>query len=226
MTTIHHDRSPLAAASGSRPNQEPHPTTRSRSEAHLTITAEPDRTADAALRRHGITWQQLEKLAHRALNDHLRKRRITLDADRYTEAHEHLVDVGARWALEYDPGKARGVSFTSSCYRRMYPRVTDYLRGRHGDERRGTPLHQIPAGDTLPDRRALDEETFEQLVEHVSHGLTTRALNTLHTVGYDLLVLGLARWEIAQKRVIPIEDIENLLEEIGWQLGATLKAAA
>lgn len=176
---------------------------------------------DDALKRHGLTWPQLEKLAHRALADHLRNRHITLDPDRHTEAHEHLVDVGARWALRYHPDLANGVSFTTSCYRRMYPRVTDYLRERHGDERRGTPIHEHPA-EQLPDTGALDHETFQQLVENVSASLTTRALHTLHTIGYDLFVLGLARWEISRTRLIPTQTVDELLEEVGWQLKTSL----
>lgn len=192
-----------------------------------TLSPDAPSTAVEALEHHGFSWERLEKLARKALNDRLRNRGQHLDPDRYAEALELYIDVGARWALEYDPGLANGVSFSSSCYRRMYPRLVDYLRARHGDERRGVPLHEVPAGDRtdLVAIGELDEETFEQLIDHVSPGLTRRALATLRTVAYDSLVLGLERWRIAERRGIPAGDISELLEELGWQLRAARSIA-
>lgn len=178
-------------------------------------------TVAEALDQHGVSWGQLERLAQKALTDRLRERGQHLDADRRQEALEHLVDVGARWALRYDPAQANGISFTTSCYRRMKPRVTDYLRARHGDERRGTPLHQVPAGDRadfIGDGSRLDEETFEQLIDHVGRSLSRRAFDTLRTVAYDVVVLGLERWRVAEKNGIAVGDVSELLEELGWQL--------
>ena len=176
-------------------------------------------TAAEALTQHGYTWDALEKLARRALNDEMRSRRVILDADRLQEAVDHLTEVGARWALRYDPDLARGVSFTTSCYRRMRPRLADYLRARRGDERRGTPLDQIPVATFADTPARLDPETVEQLSEHVSGSLTTRALWTLRHIAGALAVDGSSLGHIAQRLGLERDYAAELLEELGHQLG-------
>jgi hypothetical protein len=182
---------------------------------------------EEVLARVGFTWDRLERLAWSALLDRMRARGITLDEDRLGRAHELYVEVGLEWAGRYDVALSRGVGFPASCYRRMYPRLTDFLREEHGDARRGTPLLQVPTEPSLlPAGVRLDEESFEQLVESVSSSLTSRALRTLHTVGRDKWVLGLSRSEIRERRGLAPEEVDELLEEVGWQLRRTLREAA
>lgn len=183
-------------------------------------------TAVEALELHGVTWRQLERIAGKALKDAMNARRIRLDPDRLQRAHELFVELGAAWALRYDPDLACGVSFTTSVYRRLYgnppgAKLIDFLRREHGDERRGTPIHLVSVGDrsdVVETGIVVDEESFEQLVEHVAGSLTTRARQTLETVAYEALVLGEERWRIAARHAIDPGEISELLEELGWQL--------
>jgi hypothetical protein len=175
-------------------------------------------TAAEALELHGFTWERLEKLARRALHDRMRRRRITLDADRYQEALDLYVEVGARWAIAYRPELARGVTFATSCYRRMYPRLTDYLRARHGDERHGRPIMETPA-ERLPDGELLDEHTFTQAVSAVSAHLPRRARWTLERLGRPMAEDGLTLQAAAVRAGVTVEEAEELLEELGWRLG-------
>jgi hypothetical protein len=183
-------------------------------------------TAVEALEQHGVTWRQLERIAGKALKDAMGARRIRLDPDRLQRAHELFVEQGARWALRYDPELANGVSFTTSLYRNLYgtppgAKLIDFLRREHGDERRGTPIHLVAVGDRTDvgePRAVVDEESFEQLVEHVAGSLTARARQTLQTIAYEALVLGEERWRIAARHAIDPGEISELLEELGWQL--------
>lgn len=179
---------------------------------------DPRVTAAEALVVHGFSWERLEQLARRALHDRMRDRRITLDPERYQEALDLYVEVGARWAMKYDPAQARGVSFASSCYRRMHPRLTDYLRSRHGDERHGTPITETPA-DHMPDHPGLDEETFEQAIASVDPNLSKRARWTLEHLGRAIAEEGQTLASAAARAGITAAFAEELLEELGWQLG-------
>ena len=159
------------------------------------------RTVEEALAEHGFDWDRLEKLARRALQHRMTTRHIHLDAERFQEALELYVEVGARWALEYDPAKAHGVSFATSCYRRMLPRLTDYLRHRHGDERRGTPLTTVPLDDAelphlddwQPDLEDAVAELRLRLGEHAAAHETALRLARL-MARHDLTV-----WEAAER---------------------------
>lgn len=183
-------------------------------------------TAEQALARHGFDWDRLEKLAWRALKKAMVDRRISLDPAREQEAFELYVDVGARWAIEFDPEKARGQSFSTSCYRRMYPKLTDYLRRRHGDARRGNPIYeQTTATGELPERAALmDEETFEQLVEHIRPRLRGWGLQAIE-IAKDCVVLGLPSVVIAKRHNIDPSLVGEYLEGLGHQLGYRQAAA-
>jgi hypothetical protein len=171
------------------------------------------RTVEEALAEHGFDWDRLEKLARRALQHRMTTRRIHLDPERWQEALELYVEVGARWALEYDPDKAHGVSFATSCYRRMLPRLTDYLRRRHGDERRGTPLTTVPLADVelahLDDWHPdLDDAVVElrlRLGEHAPAHETALRLARL-MARHDLTL-----WEAAERlRVDPFRAAAQL----------------
>lgn len=190
-------------------------------------------TATEALELHGITWQQIEKIAGKALHDAMRARNITLDEDRRTRAHEYFVDLALDWAIRYDAELARGVSFATSCYRRLYGKVAgaklvDFLRREHGDERRGRPLNVVAAGDRddYSNAAGIDQESFEQLIENVAPALSPRARDTLRTVAYDVVVLGYERWRIAERHNLPVSEVSELLEELGWQLRGGLESAA
>lgn len=185
-----------------------------------SVGEEPTRppTAAEALERLAFTWERLEKLARRALHDHMRKRRINLDAQRYEEALDFYVEVGARWAISYDPDLANGVSFSTSCYRRMYPRLTDYLRARHGDERHGRPITE-QATDKMPEDDGTDEPTFKYAAAAVADGLPARARRTLELLGRPMAEEGLTVMEAAARAGIAVAVAEELLEELGWRLG-------
>jgi len=175
-------------------------------------------TVEHALSRHGFDWPRLEKLARSALNNRMAIRRIQLDAVRYEEALELYIEVGARWALEYDPDLAGGQSFATSCYRRMLPRLTDYLRRVHGDARRGNPIYvQTTASGELPEGSRMDEETFDQLVEQVRprlKGWAADALDILRAV----VVEGLPSVVIAERHGIEPSLVGEYLEGLGHQL--------
>lgn len=178
----------------------------------------PAITAAQALEQHGLTWERLEKIARKALHDRMHASRITLDPDRYQEALDHYIDVGARWAITYNPTLADRVSFPTSCYRRMYPRLTDYLRQRHGDARRGTPLTETPV-DRMPDRQRLDPETFNQAVEAISASLPTRCLWTLEHIARPMAENSVTLATAAATAGVTIDYATDLLEELGWRLG-------
>jgi hypothetical protein len=174
-------------------------------------------TAAAALELHGFTWERLEKLARKALHDRRRHRRIVLDAGREQEALEFYVEVGARWAIKFDPARANGVSFTTSCYRTMYPKLTDYLRRRHGDERHGRPITEVPT-ERLPDSAALDERTLEQVAASAASNLPDRSRWALEQLGLPIAD-GLTLAAAAARAGVTVCYAEELLEELGWRLG-------
>lgn len=189
-------------------------------------------TAAQALERHGVEWKQLERVAGKALQDAMRARGIHLDEYRLDRAHFFFLEKAVRWLGEYDAELAGGASPTTSVYRRLCPRrepaatLIDFLRREHGDDRRGVPIHLVPAGERheISDAGDVDVETFEQLVEHVAGGLTLRARETLTTIAYEALVLGLERWRIAKRHSIEPTLVSELLEELGWQLRRTVTA--
>jgi hypothetical protein len=185
-------------------------------------------TAEDALARHGFTWDRLVQLARGALRDRMRDRRSFLDPDRYEEALELYVEVGAAWARVYDAERAGGVSFASSCYRRMYPRLTDFLRKKHGDQRRGTPLVQIPTDPTTlplggPD---VEPESFDNEVATLASRLPQRARWTLEQLGRPIAEEDLSLAEAAARAGVTVEYADDLLEELGWRLGRAPMDAA
>lgn len=186
--------------------------------------SEPQRQrVEDALEQLGFPWERLEKLARGALHDRMRARRIRLDDDRYQRAWEFYVEVGARWALEYDAARAGGVSFASSCYRRMYPRLTDFLRQEHGDQRRGTPLFQIPS-ERMPDSPPVEHEnalSFENAVDALATRLPERARWTLEQLGRPIAEEDLSLAGAAARAAVTVEYASDLLEELGWRLGHT-----
>jgi hypothetical protein len=185
------------------------------------VTALAPETLEHALTRHGSTYPRLEKLARKALADHCRQRGITLDHERHEEAVDHLLKVGEQWAFHYQPELAHGHSFTTSCYRRMIRRPTDYLRKRHGDERRGTPLHEIATDTTLmPETGQTDDQTFDRAIDDVSQGLTTRSLWTLHHIGRPIAEQGLPLLTIARQNQLPLNTCLEMLEQLRQELAA------
>lgn len=176
-------------------------------------------TLEQALERHGFTYQRLEKLARKALHDHCRQRGIILDTDRIEEALDHLLRVGERWAFDYNSALANGQSFATSCYRRMIRRPTDYLRARHGDERRGTPIHEV-ATDVMPDSATDDDQTFDRAIDDVSGGLSSGALWTLHHIGRPIAEEGMPLVLIARREELTVETCRRLLEDLREELAA------
>lgn len=183
-------------------------------------------TAEQALASHGFTWERLEKLAAAALRKCMRDSGTVLDADRKADVLEFYVEVGARWARRYDPELAGGVSFASSCFRRMYPKLFDFLR-RRGDERRGTPLEQVPTDPALlPSGSALDElDSFDEEVEALASTLPDRSRWTLKNLGQPIAEEDLPLAEAAHRAGITVEYAEELLEELGWRLGRNRRGA-
>jgi len=131
-------------------------------------------TATEALEAHGFSWEQLEKLARKALADAMKRTRIRLDEDRLHEAHDYLVEKGALLALRYDPAKSNGLSFVTYAYRIMRLRFIDYLRLRHGDARRVTPVFEVTVAE-MPAQYTVDEAEFDWAVESLAGGLGPRA---------------------------------------------------
>ena len=175
---------------------------------------------NAILQRHGLDWERLDKLAWKALNDAKRQRRIVLDVYRDERAHDYLFDIAVRWARRYDPAQANGVSFATSAYRRMVQRLPDYLRDEHGDDRIAPPLHTTPVAE-MPDGATMDEETFEQAVEAISAGLSTRALWTLRHLARRIVVEGITVGEAAKAYGLTFDEALEYFEELGWRLGHT-----
>jgi hypothetical protein len=183
---------------------------------------EPIRTPDEQLRSLGLDWERLEKLAKRALNDAKRQRKSRLDEGRDRAAIDYLFDVGLVWAYRYDEAKANGVSFATSVYRRMVMRYPDYLRYGDcaGDPRLGTPLTLVFV-DEMPDGATIDKESFRQLVEQVSGGLSTGALWTLANIAEPRAVEGLRLREIADRHGLTLAQAERLLAQLGAEMDYT-----
>ncbi len=186
----------------------------------LTPKLEPG--PEEQLRSHGLDWERLEKLAKKALNDAKHQRRSFLDEGRDRAALDYLFDVGLVWAYRYNPAKANGVSFATSVYRRMVMRYPDYLRycDCAGDSRLGTPLTLVFA-EEMPDGATIDKETFHQLVDQISGGLTSGALWTLTHIAEPRAVEGSRLREIADREGLTLDDAERLLRELGAEMDFT-----
>ena len=89
------------------------------------------RTADAALREHGFSGEQLLGLARKAAQDALRRHGAHLDPDRFDDLADYMLEVGVRYAARYEPG--HGIAIQTFLYRRMRIRYTDWLRLTLGD---------------------------------------------------------------------------------------------
>jgi hypothetical protein len=180
------------------------------------------RTVEEALAQYGFDWDRLEKLARRALRHRMSTRNIHLDHERFQEALDLYIEVGARWALDYDPAKANGVSFATSCYRRMLPRLTDYLRQRHGDERRGTPLAIVPLDDADP---VTAEPEWQPGYDDALAGLRERlgerapAHETALQLGHLMARHDLAIWEAAARLQIDPFRAVAVLDALAEALG-------
>lgn len=196
--------------------------------AHVQAGPPDDRErAEQALLRLGFDWDRLEKLARRCLNHRMATRKITLDEDRYQRALELYVDVGAAWSLEYDVDKAGGQSFATSCYRRMFPRLHDFLRAEHGDSRRGSPIYvQTTATGDVPERETMDEETFDRLIDELRPRLKgwSVAAKAIE-IARDVIVNGLPSVAVAARHGIEPSLVGEYLEAFGHQLGYRSAAA-
>lgn len=179
--------------------------------------------AEEVLARVDFTWERLEKLAWSALGDRMRARGITLDEDRLRRAHELYVEVGLEWAKRYDPALARGVSFASSCYRRMLPRLADFLRGEHGDERRGTPLMQVPTAE-MPEVFEVDPVSLQEVAREVERRLPSEWLRrAFRQLPLQMALFGMTLSEAADANGVSLEraeallaDLQAVLVEQGW----------
>ncbi len=185
--------------------------------------AQRPETLEQTLTRLGFDWFRLERLARKALQTQMARRGITLDEQRYQEALDWHVEAAARWARRFDPDLARGQSFATSCYRQLTDRdrtLTDYLRDRHGDSRRGNPIYETTTSTgELPEREApMDADTFDQLVEHIRPRLKGLALKAL-AIARDYVVEGLPSVTIAARHGIEQVEVFDYLECFGHQLG-------
>lgn len=188
-----------------------------------TRDAEPPAAAKNALAKVGFTWERLEKLAWKALNDRMRRHGISLDEDRLQRAFEWYTNVGVDWARDYDSAKSRGVGFPSSCYRRMYPRLTDFLRQEHGDSRRGTPLTQVPTA-VMPETFDVDPVTLQEIAREVELRLPSPWLRKVfRQLPLRMALFGITLAEAAEKSGISLlqaeelmGDLQAVLFEQGW----------
>lgn len=115
------------------------------------------RTAEQALREHGLTGEQLLSLSRRAATDALKRHGAFLDEHRFQELADYMLEVGVRYAARYETG--HGIAIQTFLYRRMRIRYTDWLRLTFGDTRAGRPS-RVPPRNLFPldelDGRAWD----------------------------------------------------------------------
>ena len=119
--------------------------------------------AEAALRQHGFSGEQLLGLARQAASDALRRNGAFLDRDRREELDAYLAEVGARYAIRYDP--SYGLAISTYLYRVMRRRYPDFLRTTLGDSRSRGRGRRVPVNARLP-LRELDGATWEDDDDH------------------------------------------------------------
>lgn len=175
------------------------------------------------------TFVRLEKLSRKAANDSLGARGGHLAEDQFDSLAVHLLGIGVRAFERFDSALTvsdrDGFSFA---YRSMRgyrqglftegPYI-DWLRANIRDSR------FEPEGETsvtqtgeLPERPALDQESFERAVEDASAALSSRALWTLHHVMRPIATQGRSRVAVALDLAIPLGEVFDRLEELESEL--------
>jgi DNA-directed RNA polymerase specialized sigma subunit len=114
-------------------------------------TALVPRSADDALREHGLSGDRLMKLARRIANDAQRRAPAGLGG-KYEDLVQFLNLQALEAALRYDPAKSgNGYSFTSYLCDVMELRVDDFYRRKSegfGDRRHGNDQRIVLVGDS------------------------------------------------------------------------------
>lgn len=156
---------------------------------------------------------------------------MRLDAHRFEDLVSYLVVVGLRAHTKFDP--AFGQSESTFLYRRMRPRVIDWIRCELGDNRqvgggRGAFRRNLLTLDEMdPDEVPgstpawqSDEDAAEewtQALERVGEGLTEEARETLMAVGLRLVdgeSLRTMSEELGASRIAVSRRITRLREEL------------
>lgn len=169
-------------------------------------------SAELALRRHGLTGEQLSKLASKAIRDYYDDRGGSgLAPERFADAAGFVREAGLRAIVEYDPERAGGVSATTWAYRRMRLRVTDWLRSDMGDARFGNAGRVTLSSDGEMTFAAEEEDSVEVAVELLTAGLSERSAWTLRHVASA----------VAEGATI-VEVCERLMSDLADELGAAM----
>jgi hypothetical protein len=175
------------------------------------------------------TFLSLEALSRKAANDSLQAKGGHLADDQFDSLAVHMLEIGARAFGRFDPeltvSDRDGFSFA---YRAMRGyrggRFTegpyiDWLRSNVRDSR-FEPEGSTSVTETgeLPERPALDPESFERAVEDASASLSSRALWTLHHVMRPIATEGKSRVLVALEVGIPLAEVFDRLDELESEL--------
>lgn len=164
----------------------------------MTNTLQP-RTAEQALRAHGLNGDRLLKLARRIANDAQRAAPAGLGG-KYEDLVSFITLQALEAAVRYNPERARpGYTFTSYLCDIMERRVTDWYRRKSegfGDSRSGSNGRIVLTGDQLDDHPADDYELeLDQTLDdtHI-HNTWARAAGLISTPMND--------WERVNEAVV------------------------
>lgn len=158
-----------------------------------------------------------------ALEDELRYRGASLDADRYNDCLAYLGLVLCVLPKRYDPTK--GLSFRTYAYRTLRRRYTDFLRKTRGDSRYGNAGREVAFADPTELHEAIgvaDPESFDALIEHFDHDrLSQRARGTLKSIARVMAEEGISAAEAADRIGKRRREANSDLARLRSELAAT-----
>ena len=108
------------------------------------------RTADEALREHGLDGRRLVGIARDVVN-HVERRTPYMNGQTRVDLESFLIEQGLQVALKYDPARSRpGYTFASYLWDVLARRVPDFYRRKSegfGDKRSGMHDRIVLVGD-------------------------------------------------------------------------------
>lgn len=151
-----------------------------------------------------------------------------LDRDRREELDSYLAEVGARYALRFDP--SYGQAMSTYLYRVMRRRYPDFLRTTLGDNRSRGRGRRVPAGARFPLRElegaVWDDNSggLDEALATLGENLSEESRTTIREVAVPLA----AGWKMPELAValdVRQMDIEQRLERLREELGAVHEPA-
>lgn len=172
------------------------------------------RRLEVALARWEVSPAQLRGLARKAAVDYYEARGGSIGGDLLERAIAFVLTPGLQAIVQYDPGRANGVSATTFAYRRMRLRMTDFLRSKaegFGDARSGSDDRVTLTADGEVRAVAPDGDPLEVVAAQLSGGLSERSGWTLRHVA-TAVAEGLS----------VVEVVEGLLGDLADELAVTM----